>query len=214
MAARSELARRLDAAAAALMAGRDLLHTHLAQDPRGARQFRSEWGLVVYSPPAERALLAELAWLAYQIAGPCADAALADWSPGTAGTRRGLRAACKWLQVLGDSVQAAHRADLVSATDRDLLLAIPLNAPLPRPVLNGGEPVTALYDAVITSAERARHAAWVTGSQPAWSPHLTADSPLPARAGSWSLPGPCPTPWTSPVHSLPPSRTTSTPCSG
>ena len=29
---------------------------------------------------------------------------------------------------------------------------------------------------VITSAERARHAAWVTGSQPAWSPHLTAAS--------------------------------------
>ena len=29
---------------------------------------------------------------------------------------------------------------------------------------------------MITSAERARHAAWVTGTQPAWSPHLTADS--------------------------------------
>ena len=73
-------------------------------------------------------------------------------------------------------MQAANRIAPVSATDRDLLLAIPLNAPLPRPVLDGSEPVTALYDAVITSAERARHAAWVTGSQPAWSPHLTADS--------------------------------------
>jgi len=29
---------------------------------------------------------------------------------------------------------------------------------------------------VITSAERARHAAWAAGTQPAWSPHLTADS--------------------------------------
>ena len=29
---------------------------------------------------------------------------------------------------------------------------------------------------MITSAERARHAAWVTGSHPAWSPHLTAGS--------------------------------------
>ena len=176
VAARSELARQLDAAAAALTAGRDLLHTHLARDPRGARQFRSEWGLVVCSPPAERALLAELAWLAHQIAGPCADVALADRSPDTAGARRGLRAACKWLQVAGGSVQAAHRADPVSAADRDLLLAIPVNAPVPRPVLDGSEPVTALYDAVIASAERARHAAWVTGSQPAWSPHLTADS--------------------------------------
>ena len=42
--ARSELARRLDAVAVSLAAGRDLLNTHLARDPHGARQFRSEWG--------------------------------------------------------------------------------------------------------------------------------------------------------------------------
>ena len=71
MTARSELARRLDAAAVALMAGRDLLNTHLARDLRGARQFQSEWGLIACSPPAERALLAELAGLARQIGGPC-----------------------------------------------------------------------------------------------------------------------------------------------
>jgi hypothetical protein len=174
--ARSELARQLDAAAAALTAGRDLLHTHLANDSRGARQFRSEWGLIVCSPPAERALMAELAWLAHQIAVPCTDVALATRSPDTAAARRGLRAACQWLHAFSGSVQAAHRTAPVSATDRDLLLAIPLNAPLPRPILDGSEPVTALYDTVITSAERARHAAWIHGSQPAWSPHLTADS--------------------------------------
>ena len=176
VAARSELARQLDAAAVALTAGRDLLHTHLARDVRGARQFRSEWGLVVCSLPAERALLAELAWLACQITPACTDVALAARSPDTADTQRGLRAACGWLQVLGGSVQAAHRADPVSAADRDMLLAIPLNALLPRPILDGSEPVTSLYESVITSAERARHAAWVTGSQPAWSSHLTADS--------------------------------------
>ena len=174
--ARSELARQLDAAAAALTAGRDLLHTHLASDPRGARQFRSEWGLVLCSPPAERALLAELATLTRQIAAPCTDLALSARSPDTAGAARGLRSACGWLQVLSTCVQAAQRTDPVSADDRDLLLAIPLNAPLPRPILDGGEPVASLYDAVITSAERARHAAWMAGTQPAWSPHLTADS--------------------------------------
>ncbi len=174
--ARSELARRLDAAAVALTAGRDLLHTHLTRDPRGARQFRSEWGLIASSPPTERALLAELAGLAGQIANPCADLALSARSPDTADARRGLRAACGWLQVLSASVQAAQRTEPVTADDRDLLLAIPLNAPLSRPVLDGSEPVTVLYDAVITSADRARHAAWVTGTQPAWSPHLTADS--------------------------------------
>jgi hypothetical protein len=171
-----ELARRLDAAAVSLTAGRDLLYTHLARDPSGARQFRSEWGLVICSPPAERALLGELAWLARQIAAPCTGLALSSRSPDTAGARRALRGACGWLQVLSACVQAAHRDDPVCGTDRDLLLAVPLNAPLPRPVLNGGEPVTVLYDAVITSAERARHAAWTTGTQPAWSPHLTADS--------------------------------------
>jgi hypothetical protein len=70
VAARSQLARQLDAVAMVLTAGRDLLHTHLANDARGARQFRSEWGLVVCSPPAERALLAQLAWLAHQVAAP------------------------------------------------------------------------------------------------------------------------------------------------
>jgi hypothetical protein len=131
--ARSELARRLDAAAVALTAGRDLLNTHLARDPRGARQVRSEWGLVACSPPAEQALLAELAAFARQIAAPCTDLALSSSAPDTAEARRGLRATCGWLQVLSTSVQAAQQADPVSATDRDLLLAIPLNAPCPGP---------------------------------------------------------------------------------
>jgi hypothetical protein len=70
----------------------------------------------------------------------------------------------------------AQRTDPVTAADQDLLHAIPVNAPLPRPVLDGNEPVTRLYGAVITSAERARHAAWVTSNQPGWSPLLTAES--------------------------------------
>jgi hypothetical protein len=131
--ARSELARRLDAAAVALTAGRDLLHTHLARDPLGTRQFRSEWGLVVCSLPAERALLAELASLARQIAPPCADLALSCRSPDTAGARGSLHRACGWLMVLSAGVQAAQRTAPVSAADRDLLRAIPLNAPCPAP---------------------------------------------------------------------------------
>ena len=97
--ARSELARRLDATAASLAAGRDLLGTHLARDPRGARQFRSEWGLVVCSPSAERALLAELAGLARLIAPPGADLAVSSGSPDTADARGSLHRACGWLLV-------------------------------------------------------------------------------------------------------------------
>src|SRR6266536_5931578 len=98
-------------------------------------------GLVVCSPSAERALLAELAWLAHHVAAPCTDVALADRPPDTADARRALRAACGWLRAFSGSVQAANRAAPVSATDRDLLLAIPLNAPLPRPLLDGSEQV-------------------------------------------------------------------------
>jgi hypothetical protein len=174
--ARNELARRLDATAVILTAGRDLLNTHLARDPGGARQFRSEWALVSCSPSARQALLAELATLARQITPSCTGLALSAAAPGTADARRGLQRACGWLQVFSACVQNAQRTGPVTAADRDLLHAIPLNDRLLRPVLDGTEPVTQLYDAVIASADRARHAAWETSSQPAWSPHLTADS--------------------------------------
>ena len=50
-------ARRLDAATAALAAGRDLLHTHVCAGPDGSPIDRSEWGPVVTSEPVARALL-------------------------------------------------------------------------------------------------------------------------------------------------------------
>jgi hypothetical protein len=78
VAARSELARRLDATAVTLTAGRDLLNTHLTRDPDGARQVRSEWALVSCSPPARQALLAELPSLARQITPPCRSSAPAS----------------------------------------------------------------------------------------------------------------------------------------
>ena len=61
-------ARRLDAAAGALAAGRDLLHTHVAVRPDGSRLERSEWAPVVTSVPVARALLLELGLWAGRIA--------------------------------------------------------------------------------------------------------------------------------------------------
>ncbi len=66
--AASELGRRLDAAAVWLTAGRDLLQTHFAVGADGTRQHRSEWAMAATSPPATRALLAEIATMARQIA--------------------------------------------------------------------------------------------------------------------------------------------------
>jgi hypothetical protein len=173
---RGELGGRLEAMSVPLTAGRDLLQTHLARSADGAREFRSEWGLVVSSPPVTRALLGELGELARRMAPACADQVLSPAVPGTSDERRSLNAACQWLWVLAASARAAQRSAPVPASDRELLRAIPVNAPLPRLLPGGSEPVTGLCRGVIISAERARHAAWAASAQDAWSASMTAES--------------------------------------
>ena len=75
-------------------------------------------------------------------------------------------------------MQTAQRTDPVPAADRDLLHAIPANAPLPRPVLDSAEPVTSLYSAVITSAERARVVGTATAPDRDIGAHKHPKSPL------------------------------------
>ena len=181
----SELARRLDAAALSLATGRDLLQTHVAQNPDGARDLRSEWWLVVNSPPATRALLAEMALLARAVAP------LGAWAGHSAGTRGSpevrrrlnasdpryrLKAACEWLQFLDTSIRAAHQQEPVSAGDLELLRAIPASRLPARQLPDGSEPVTGISEGVIAAAERARHAAWVSAKVPPGSPAVTVSS--------------------------------------
>jgi hypothetical protein len=169
------LARRLDAAAVSLTIGRDLLQTHFAPGARGARRPRSDWALAVTSQPVTRALLAELALLAQQIAPQCTGPALPP-SPagdGTRGARLTLDAACQWLSVFGAAIGAAQLQEPVPDCGRELLRAIPLNALPPRRLPDGTEPVADLCDAVTGSAHRARHAAWEAAAQAAWSPGMT-----------------------------------------
>src|ERR1022692_649260 len=181
----SELARRLDAAALSLATGRDLLQTHVARDPHGALELRSEWWPVVNSPPVTRALLAEMASLAREIA---LLGALAGHSAGTRGSpearrrlnasnpRYRLNAACEWLQFLDTAVRAAHQQEPVSMSDLELLRAIPAGRLPARQLPDGSEPVTGLSDGVITAAERARHAAWASAKVPPGSPAMTVNS--------------------------------------
>jgi hypothetical protein len=181
----SELARRLDAAALSLATGRDLLQTHVARDPHGAVELRSEWWPVVNSPPVTRALLAEMALLARAIA-PLG--ALAGHSAGTRGSpearrrlnasnpRYRLTAACEWLQFLDTAVRAAHQQEPVSASDIELLRAIPASRLPARQLPGDSEPVTGLCDGVIAAAERARHAAWASATVPPGSPAVTVSS--------------------------------------
>ena len=181
----SELARRLDAAALSLATGRDLLQTHVAQDPDGARELRSEWWPVVGSPPATRALLAEMALLAR------AAAPLGAWAGHSAGTRGSpevrrrlnasdpryrLKAACEWLQFLDTSIRAAHQQEPVSVSDLELLRVIPASRLPARQLPDGSEPVTGLSGGVINAAERARHAAWASAKIPPGSPAVTISS--------------------------------------
>jgi hypothetical protein len=172
----SELARRLDAASVSLTFGRDLLQTHLAQDPRGGREFRSEWGSVLSSPPVSWALLAEMGSLAHHLAtvGDGLGRSPRTWVSPEEGRR--LNAACNWLQRMDASIRVAQRHRPVFAADRELLHAIPVNERPPRRLPDGSEPVGILCEGVIATAERALHAAWLSAMEPAWSPRVTVNS--------------------------------------
>ena len=168
----------LDAAAAFMRTGRDLLHTHFTIGPDGARRDHSEWAQVITSAPVTRALLLEVASWARQIAPQGAALALsrAPAQRDTGEARRRLNAACQWLQILDSTVQAAHRDHPVSAEDARLLQAIPVNAIPARRVPDGTETIPDLCQGTLGSAERIRHVAWLLAPQAAWSPGLTVDS--------------------------------------
>jgi hypothetical protein len=171
-----ELAWHLDAASASLAAGRDLLQTHLARDRGGERELRSPWGLVVTSPGVARAVLGEMGALARRLAPLGAGLALGAGSHGSREDRQKLNAACQWLWIVDSRVAAAQRREPVPGSDVELLRAIPPRTPAPRRLPAPADTVAGLCTGVITSAERVRHLAWDTSTQPASSPHLTINS--------------------------------------
>jgi hypothetical protein len=176
--AASPLARRLDGVAESLITGRDLLQTHFGLDWDGRRQHRSEWAFIITSPTATRAILVEFAALSRTIAAQGANLALA-YLPGgrdNADARRALNAACQWLWVLNASVQAAHAWEPAPAIDGDLLRSIPLNAAPPRRLPERGDPVAALCEGTISTAERLRHLAWDAAARAPWSSGLSVAS--------------------------------------
>ena len=165
----------LDAAARSMTLARDLLNTHVAARPGGARLDRSEWAPAVTSVPVARALLFELAGWARQIAPHGGQLAVTAMR-GTPQTRHRLNAACQWLWVLDWAVEAAHQQQPVTGPDVQLLHAIPVNALSPRHLPDGRESVTSLCQGTIDSAERVRHAARTAIPHASWSPSLTMES--------------------------------------
>jgi hypothetical protein len=171
-------ARRLDAATAALAAGRDLLHTHISARPDGSRIDRSEWGPVVTSEPVVRALLLELGLWARRTAELGARIALPGPAArrGTGTERHQLNTACQWLWVLDSAVLAAQHHQPVSAADVRLLHAIPVSTLEPRRIPGGAETITSLCHGATSAGERIRRAATIDAVDATWSPALTADS--------------------------------------
>ena len=165
----------LHAAATSMAMGRDLLHTHIGTRPDGTRDDRSEWAPAITSVPVACALLRAIAGWARQIA-PHASRAATAGPHGTARTRQNLTVACQWLSVLAGAVEAACERQPVLASERDLLHAIPVNVQPPRHLPSGSEPVTALCQGIISTAERSRAAAAISAAQASWSPAMTRES--------------------------------------
>jgi hypothetical protein len=187
----------LEAAAFSLTVGRDLLNTHFAAGPEGARLDRSEWAPVVASRPVTRALLYELGQWAQTIASQGARLALSGppVHRGTEKERRRLNAACRWLWVLHSAVQAADRRDPVLTADIRLLHSIPVHE---------------LAPALCQPASR-RSPSCAT-ARPA-APSASATSPAPPPQ---TRPGRRPSPQTpsdTPPHAPPPPATTARSCS-
>ena len=171
----SGLARQLDAAAVSLVAGRDLLQTHFASG-RGGWRGRSSWALVITSPPAGRALLAEITALSRQAAAAGAGALPEGRLSPAPELGRRLHLACQWLALAGDSGQPACQQEPVSDAERDLLHAIPGSALPGRIVPDGSELVPELCAAVITTSERVSHLAWTAAEAPPGSPAISVTS--------------------------------------
>ena len=160
----NHLAARLDAAAEALILGRDLLATHVTEGPRGDRQARSAWAAAIASNAVNRALLARIGDLACMIAAqPYHD-------------RYKLAVTSARLRQMGADIQAAQLAAPVLEGDFWLLDAIPVNSLPPRQVPQGGDGPAGLAAGAVAAAERARHAAGFPASPARWAVDMTASS--------------------------------------
>jgi hypothetical protein len=179
----SRQSRLLEAAAAELTAGRDLLETHRATGST-ALGSRSEWEDVVTSLPFTRALANEIARWSRQLALFTAQLASSAISP--AGSRglgddlltvlhAELSSASRSLQAVSAAVRPALETEPVRTADTELLHAIPTSAvpPLQRPG-TAAETVSELCRGIAVSASRLRSGAQYGRERARWSPSLTS----------------------------------------
>ena len=97
--------------------------------------------------------------------------------------REKLTKACQWLWILNASIEAADQSDPVPVGHTDLLRGVTSSRLPDRSHPLAGAAVPDLGANATAAAERARRAAWRSGSEAAWSPALTITS-LRLTAGS------------------------------
>lgn len=166
-----DLARRLSAAAMALTAGRDLLHTHLTTTQDDLWEHRSEWAPVMTSLPVTRAITENMSRWCGQVAAVAAQLASASGltALGLGDLRDGLHAAVHWLWTAATAVQSARATDPVSADDVRLLRAIPAAHSPPRRPPGMDESVPELCVGVTVSAQRLRAVAFGAVARARWA---------------------------------------------
>ena len=168
----------LSAAAVALSAARDLLQTHFTSDPAGWRSPRSDFSAVITSVPVGRAILVEVAGWSRQLAFLTARMSLASASdPGIPRrVHQGLADGSHGLLTACAAITAGECGSPATATDIELLHAIPVNVAPRRQQPRGAESSAGLSQGIAISAGRMRTIAWATQGEGAWSPAMTADS--------------------------------------
>ncbi len=174
----SERGRHVQAAARALVAGRDLLATHAGRDADGAWAGRSAWRPAVRTAEVNRAMAAEMGELARQVAavGASMVAAAPARSDELGKARQDMAVACRYLRMLAAVVRDAHHREPVLADDRELLRATPAAMAPARRLPDGSEPPDALCAGVIAAAERLRQSTWAVADRPGWSPSVSAEA--------------------------------------
>jgi hypothetical protein len=157
----SSLARDLRAAATAMSAGRDLLHTHFATTAEGERRNQSEWASLITAPAVSSALLAQVASWAGQVAvrGAHLTSPQARLRPQLSPGQANVIAACQWLTRLADTIDDVQREHPVSDIAIRKLPAIPASILQPRRLPAHAKTVSGLCQGIIETSKRVRRAA-------------------------------------------------------
>jgi hypothetical protein len=186
------LASQLDQAALFLAVGRDLMRTHFQ-----AGEPSSTWSAAICSPEVTRALLNELgSWC--RVFSPTMEklSIARPRPPMPHRIRENLFAACRCLMATDLAIRWVAELRPVTASDRQLLDAVPMHVMPGRWPPYAGETVPQLCEGIVVSAERLRSCSRQLVADAHWSP-LRFTTPPSSWAKSTATGSARPTPGTS-----------------